>query len=71
VNGWACYVHVRHMRYTERRKLLDSRSAGRRIILKFPDRSRIGERGLDLRGLGQAQVSGNELVDSVIKQAVR
>jgi len=40
------------------------------IILKWPDISRIGERGLDLRGLGQAQVAGNEPVGSVIKQSV-
>jgi len=68
VNEWTCYV--RHVRYTERRRPLDSRSAGRRIILKLPDRSRIRERGLDLRGLGQEQGAGNEPVDSVKKQAI-
>jgi len=57
------------MRNTQRRPL-ESLSAGRRIILKWSDRSRIGERGLDLRGLGQAQVAGNEPVGSVIKQFV-
>ena len=42
-------------------------STGRRIILKWPDRIRIEERGLDLPGLGQLQVAGNEPVDSIKK----